>query len=412
MKRQNATTYETAFERYVVNRQVGSGGSGVVFEVRASDDKSYALKLLDRSRTTSQKVKRFQNEIRFCMRALSPNIVQVVDYGQSHDGSLFYVMPYYPKTLRDVMRDQLPHRERMVVYGQVLDGVEAAHFYEVCHRDIKPENLLYDAAQNRVVLADFGIARFVEDELLTVVDTSPRERLANFAYAAPEQKTPGAKIDHRADIYALGLMLNELFTGQIPQGTRPHLIADFAPNFTYLDALVEMMMRQSPGERPASIAALKNELIARGNEFIQRQKIDALKNEVVPESDVDDPLILDPIRAIEKLDYTNNALTLGLNRPVTRKWEECFRRRATAYNANVSSAVMLFDRDRVVIRVNEHFIPAAVDFFKQYCAAANEEYVVTIRRDNAARIERDRAALRAHIMKEEAKARALAKVVL
>jgi serine/threonine protein kinase len=412
MKSQNATVYETAFEKYAVIRPVGSGGSGMVFQVRASDDKTYAVKLLDKTRTTSQKVKRFQNEIRFCMRSLSPNIVQVVDYGQSPDGSLFYVMPYFPKTFRDLMRDRLPHRERMAVYGQVLDGVEAAHLYEVCHRDIKPENLLYDAVGKRVVLADFGIARFVEDELLTVVDTSPRERLANFAYAAPEQKTPGADVDHRADIYALGLMLNELFTDQIPQGTRPRLIAGVAPDFAYLDGLVETMMRQRPSERPGSVAAVKDELIARGNEFIQRQKVDTLKNEVVPESAIEDPLISDPIRAVEKQDYTNNALTLRLNRPVTKKWEECFRRRATAFSANVSSAVMLFNRDRVVIHVNDHFIPQAVEYFKQYCAAANEEYAATIRRENAARIERDRAALKARIMQEEAKARALAKVVL
>ncbi len=186
-----ATVFETAFETYTVVRQVGSGGSGIVFLVKTSDGQDLALKVLDRSKTPRKKVKRFQNEIQFCQRQASERIVRVLDYGQSPDGSIFYVMPYYASTLRDLIKKQLPMGERLPLYVQVLDSVEAAHLLGVCHRDIKPENVLYDSATNRIVLADFGIARFTEDELLTIVETGLTERLANFAYAAPEQRIVG-----------------------------------------------------------------------------------------------------------------------------------------------------------------------------------------------------------------------------
>jgi eukaryotic-like serine/threonine-protein kinase len=74
----------------------------------------------------------------------------------------------------------------------------------VFHRDLKPENILYDRNADRLVVADFGIAHFEEDQLLTAVETKDRERLANFKYAAPEQGIRGRPVDHRADIFAFG----------------------------------------------------------------------------------------------------------------------------------------------------------------------------------------------------------------
>jgi serine/threonine protein kinase len=84
-----AKVFETAFETYTVVRQVGSGGSSVVFLVKTSEGQDLALKVLDRSKTPRQKVKRFQNEIQFCQRQASERIVRVLDYGQAPDGSIF-----------------------------------------------------------------------------------------------------------------------------------------------------------------------------------------------------------------------------------------------------------------------------------------------------------------------------------
>lgn len=170
------------------------------------------------------------------------------------------------------------------------------------------------------------------------------------------------------------------------------------------------MVRQQPDQRPQSVAEVKNELIARGNQFIQQQRLEALKKQVVPESEVNDPIISDPIHAVEKVDYERGVLTLRLNRPVTPKWEECFRTRANAFTVNVSSAVMSFKGDRVFIHVNEHFLPQAVTFFKQYCVAANEEYAARVKREHQQEIERRSAELRRQVMEQEAKAKALQKV--
>jgi serine/threonine protein kinase len=106
------------------------------------------------------------------------------------------------------------------IFSQILDGVESAHPQGVWHRDLKPENILYSLANGTLIVADFGIAHFEEQDLLTAVETQPNERLANFLYAAPEQKIRAKSADSRSDIYALGLMLHEMFTGDVPLGTR------------------------------------------------------------------------------------------------------------------------------------------------------------------------------------------------
>ncbi len=319
-------------------------------------------------------------------------------------------MPYYSSTLRDRIKTGIQRSEVLPLYDQILSGVEAAHLLGVCHRDIKPENLLYSVETNELVLADFGIARFREEDLHTTVDTGPNERLANFAYAAPEQRSVGRAVDHRADIYALGLVLNEMYTGQIPQGAGFRRIKDVAPEFAYLDGLVEVMIQQQPEQRPASITKVKEELIGRGHQFVELQRLSQMRKEVVPESEINDPLITDPIRLVEKEDYSNGTLTLRLNQAVNDKWVACFRQRATRYSTNVSSAIVSFHRDRVNIIVTEHFLQEGVSFVKEYLPVANEEYAAQVKQEHLKEIERRRAALRSRIAQEEARARILQKV--
>jgi len=99
----------------------------------------------------------------------------------------------------------------------------------VFHRDIKPANIL-QSHDEEIVVADFGIAHFHEEHLRTLVDTHPNERLANFGYSAPEQRKRGSTVDQRADVYALGLILNEMFTRHVPQGSGYADIRGIAPN--------------------------------------------------------------------------------------------------------------------------------------------------------------------------------------
>lgn len=202
----------------------------------------------------------------------------------------FYVMPLYASSMRAVMRSPLDPVEALRLFADILHGVEAAHLQGVIHRDLKPENLLIKMPEKRVVVADFGVAHFEEQHLQTAVNTKPGARLANFRYSAPEQRKPGGVVDHRADIFALGLILNELFTGEVPQGAGYKRIAAVSAESSYLDDVVDKMIRQDPQERHASVASVKSDMELRGAEFVVHQKLDCATEAVVPSTDPEDPL--------------------------------------------------------------------------------------------------------------------------
>jgi hypothetical protein len=251
--------FKTAFSTYTAGRVLGEGGTGRVYEALDGDGAKWALKCLKPENVTESRCKRFKNEMAFCKENKHPNIIKVDDWGLTEVAGQevpFYIMPLYPKTLRHLMRDGIDSNVILALFRQILDGIEAAHKQGVWHRDLKPENLLYDPDSRRVVIADFGIAHFAEHLLQTTIQTGPQERLANFQYAAPEQRTR-SKVDHRADIYALGLILNEMFTGQLLQGTGHKTIGSIAPAYARIDVAVDRMVRQSPAERPQSIAEVR-----------------------------------------------------------------------------------------------------------------------------------------------------------
>jgi len=158
------------------------------------------------------------------------------------------------------MKSPIERPKILPIFSQILDGVEAAHGQNVIHRDLKPENILFDRASETPVIADFGIAHFEEEDLFTAVETNDGRRLANFEYAAPEQCKRGKRVDHRADIYALGLILNEMFTAALARGTNYKTIASVAPQYGYLDELVSRMLCNDPADRPQTVAVVKEEI--------------------------------------------------------------------------------------------------------------------------------------------------------
>jgi serine/threonine protein kinase len=224
--------FETATNTYSAEDEIGQGGAGIVYRVHDDEGHRFALKCL--VATASLTRRRFRNELSFCQQKQHRNIVQVVDSGVVRSGQEarpFYVMQVYDCTLRTLINSSIQHGHVLPLFDQVLSGVEAAHLKGVFHRDLKPENILYDRGSDCVVVADFGVAHFEEDELLTAVETKDQERLANFTYAAPEQRIRGQAVDHRADIFALGLILNEMFTRTVPLAPGYPLIAAEAPNY-------------------------------------------------------------------------------------------------------------------------------------------------------------------------------------
>jgi serine/threonine protein kinase len=269
--------FKTALEIYRVRGLVGEGGAGIVYRVEDDDGRVLAIKCLDPDKATIEKRKRFKTELSFCSRNQHRNIITVVDQGlASVKGreTPFYVMPYYSLTLRGLLEAGISHERILPFFSQILDGVEEAHSKNIWHRDLKPENILHDSTGESLLIGDFGIAHFGEEELYTLVETGPRDRLANFQYAAPEQRVRGRTVDHRADIYALGLILNEMFTGEILQGAGYKRISEVAPALAFLDDVVDAMVQQSPDKRPNSISEIKRTLGARGDNLVALQEPD------------------------------------------------------------------------------------------------------------------------------------------
>ncbi|NGM64187.1 serine/threonine-protein kinase [Sphingobacterium sp. SGR-19] len=225
---------------YLLKEQKGSGGSGKVWRAE-SNGNTYAIKFIDS--TNQDKIARFKNEVVFCKNTMHRNIVKVIATDHNNDIPC-YVMPYYSKTLRDVIDKEKDADKLIKCIIKICKAVEFIHKKGVKHRDIKPENILVD--KNELVLADFGIAHFKQYDI-----TKKNDWLANRNYMAPEQKLKNnaLNVDAAADIYALGLIINECFTKQNPAGSQFKLIADSYPLFFELDNLVENMIRQQPEER-------------------------------------------------------------------------------------------------------------------------------------------------------------------
>lgn len=372
---------ETAVSRYSAQKVLGEGGSGRVYGATDEGGNAYAIKVLHPSKATQERRQRFKNELLFGVRNRHPRIITVVDHGVARidDGvAPFYVMSMYEGSLRSLMERRVPPAQVLPYLAQILDGVEAAHKLNVIHRDLKPENILYRAPNGQVslVVSDFGVAHFEQEDLYTLVETRLNSRLANFQYAAPEQRMRGRSVDLRADIYALGLLLNEMFTGEILQGTGYPTIERAAPEYAYLDAVVERMVRQVPAERFSSIDEIKLELIARGNDFVSRQRMSQLKNTVVPVSEVDDPIVADPIRLVG-IDYRRDGgLVLKLSQAPTPGWVGTFGRIGN-YGAlqGREPSVFSFSGDAAQIPVDdEREAQVIVDHFKNYLVTANDDY--------------------------------------
>lgn len=281
-------------------------------------------------------------------------------------------MPIYGSTLRKLIALKIPHNKVLPFFSQLLDGVEAAHMKNVFHRDLKPENILYDSGADCLIVADFGVASFEEEHLWTTVETVPGTRLANFIYAAPEQRKRGAAVDSRADIFALGLMLNEMFTGEVPQGTGYKTIGSVSQEYGYLDSVVAKMIQQSPDMRPGKINEIKNELIAHKNIFITTQMLDVKKKEVVP---VSTPDIVEPV-SIVAVDYQNRTLMLELNRSPEPDWVQLFQYPRESYNSLMGAGpeFFRFTAKTCMIPCREQDAQTLINYFKDYSEKATRGY--------------------------------------
>jgi serine/threonine protein kinase len=365
------TELKTAFDIYTIQEQKGNGGSGVVYRAQDSDGSPFAIKILDPARTSTARLKRFKNEIDFCLRNIHKNIIRVLGTGVTGTGAMFYVMPLYSCTLREVISKGIKPDDALPLFSQILDGVETAHLQGVWHRDLKPENILYSMPNETLVVADFGIAHFEEEDLLTAVETRPDERLANFLYAAPEQKIRGRNVDSRADIYALGLMLHEMFTGDVPLGTGHRRIADVAQGFAFLDALIDLMRRQSPDERPASVADIKGLVQRYKYEAVSLQRLSQINGTVIDSREIEEPLAQVAPRLVN-FEWDRGQLTLILDRPVTDEWKRAlYQMGSYGQVMGKPPGTFVFNGNRAVVSAQEHEVQMVIDNFKQWLPEAS-----------------------------------------
>ncbi|MGN6359253.1 MAG: protein kinase domain-containing protein [Thermomicrobiales bacterium] len=201
--------------RYELRELVGEGGAAYVY--RAHDrvlDRPVALKLLRAEYGGDRDfVARFQREARAIAAVSHPNIVAVYDYG-AHNGANYIVMQYVDGVdLKALLAREghLSPRRTIAIADQVLAALAAAHAHGIIHRDVKPQNILVSRADGTVKLTDFGIARSLDGEQTTTAGVA----FGTAAYMAPEQAT-GDAISPATDLYAVGVVLYECLTGQLP----------------------------------------------------------------------------------------------------------------------------------------------------------------------------------------------------
>jgi tRNA A-37 threonylcarbamoyl transferase component Bud32 len=202
---------------------LGRGGMGAVYKARQPRlDRFVALKILSRKRDSNipdaEFAERFQREARALARLSHPSIVAVFDFGEA-GGFPFLLMEYVDGlTLRQLLQTKkLTPEEALTIVPKICEALQFAHEQGIVHRDIKPENILLDK-QGRVKIADFGIAKILGAEASGGNLTGAKDVIGTPHYMAPEQVEKPTTVDHRADIYSLGVVFYEMLTGELPLG--------------------------------------------------------------------------------------------------------------------------------------------------------------------------------------------------
>ena len=244
----------------------GQGGMGAVYRARQPGlDRMVALKILAMdTREDPSFAERFAREARVLARLNHPHVVNVYDSGQA--GPYCYLLMEYVEgvNLRGVMREgSLSPAEALAIIPQICDALQYAHEEGVVHRDIKPENILLDR-RGRVKVADFGLAKWVHPGQLDHSLTRTHQVMGTPRYMAPEQLEGSQVVDHRADIFSLGVVLYELLTGELPIG-RFAPPSQRAPIDARLDEVVMRTLEKEPDQRYQHASDIKTDIESIGS---------------------------------------------------------------------------------------------------------------------------------------------------
>lgn len=246
---------------YVFDAPIGQGGMGAVYRGQQLKlERAVAIKILHKEHGTDYSYpERFRREAQVLAQMNHPNIVSVYDFGLVGD-YLYYVMEYIEGTdLHQLLgARQVTQARALEIMPALCDALHYAHEKGLVHRDIKPANVLV-ANDGRIKLADFGLAKRFDrpSTMLTMSNMA----MGTPEYAAPEQYDTQAVIDHRADIYALGVVFYQLLTGTVPRGAwqPPSTLTGCDPR---LDAVIIRALMPNRDQRYSSAAEFKYNLMS------------------------------------------------------------------------------------------------------------------------------------------------------
>ena len=262
---------------YRVTRLLGEGGMGVVYQAEHPViGRKVAIKLLHTWMARDQEVvARFFNEARAIHTVGHENIVEILDFGQTAEGQAYFIMEFLAgEALNErVARGPLPPKEVAAIADQICRALGAAHGKGIIHRDLKPQNIhLVTAESGRVVakLLDFGVAKITNaGDLSHSVKTQTGSLMGTPLYMSPEQCRGAGEIDHRTDVYSLGVVLYEMLAGRPPfvsEGVvelfaahmlkAPPPLTDFAPGTP--PAMAAAVMRALSKEAPARFSTMED----------------------------------------------------------------------------------------------------------------------------------------------------------
>ncbi len=266
--------------RYDVERKVGEGGMATVYLAKdVRHGRNVAVKVIRPEVAETLGTDRFLSEIKLTASLQHPHILALLDSGvvSSTDSGdrPFYVMPYITgETLRARLTREraLPVRDTLGILAEVADALASAHAQGIVHRDIKPENILL--SQGHAVVTDFGVAKALHRSIDGASATGIGITIGTPAYMAPEQAVGDPMIDHRADLYALGVLAFELLAGHTPfigptvAATVSAMLSQPAPSVRnevaacppQLADLIDTLLAKDPARRPESAAAVRDTL--------------------------------------------------------------------------------------------------------------------------------------------------------
>jgi serine/threonine protein kinase len=294
-------------DRYRIEAMIGTGGMGAIYRARREGlERPVALKVLHPAVSSDPTTaKRFEREAYSVSKLDHPNVVRVSDYGTTKDGMTYFAMELVEGTqLTSHLGEPMAPARAADLISQVLEGLEHAHEHKIVHRDLKPDNVLVrkDASgKERVKLVDFGIAKVLEDR-----QTQERLTQTGFVYGTPHYMSPeqamGSKVDHRADLYAVGLILYEMLVGHRAframdpasmlrkQVTQPHdpLPADVPKRLAHV---VDRLLEKSPDDRFQSAREVLDAIAA------TRKRLEGVPAAKLPAGGDDTATRADPVAA-------------------------------------------------------------------------------------------------------------------